>query len=77
MLMTLSSTPQESSVSERYGFRGVQYNITVTTSKQHVPVSVCDKLMGDCWSFSFHSYYRFNKASKVAGNAFTECVLMS
>ena len=77
MLMTLSSTPQKSSLRDSYVFRGTHYNITVTTSRQQVPVSVCTKLLGDRWSSLFDFYYRFNKASKVAGNVFTEFVVMS
>ena len=53
MPTTLSSTPQESTVSGRYVFRGVQYNITVATTNQQVSVSVFGKWLGDRWSYSF------------------------
>ena len=82
MPTTLSSTPQESSVSGGYVFCDVQSVVTtmvttVVTTNEQVSVSICDKLLGDRWSSSFNSHYKLDKASKVAGDIFTECVLMS
>ena len=77
MTMTLPSNLKESYVSGWYVFRFVQYNTTVNTTNLQISVSVRDNLLTITGVPRVILTVGLDKAIKVAGEIFTECVVLS